>query len=43
MLTENEFINLTLKRKQDPIFRKINFIKNFLGTNDDINNIKLVD
>jgi uncharacterized protein (UPF0371 family) len=33
--TENDFINLTLKRKQDPFFKKIDFIKNFIGVTEE--------
>lgn len=40
--TENDFINLTLKRKQDPIFKKIDFIKNFIGVADEKNRMMYV-
>lgn len=40
--TENEFINLMLKRKQDPIFKKIDFIKNFIGVTEEDKRIMVI-
>ncbi len=41
-MPETEFIMLTLRRKQDPIWRTIEIIKNNITVNDEINNVIFV-
>lgn len=42
MIPETEFIMMTLRRKQDPIWRTIEIIKNTYSVNDQANNIFFV-
>lgn len=38
MIPETEFIMMTLRRKQDPIWKSIEVIKNTFAVNDETNN-----
>ena len=42
MMAETDFIMMTLRRKQDPIWKTIELIRNDITVSDEINNIIFV-
>lgn len=42
MIPETEFIMMTLRRKQDPIWKTIEIIRNNISVTDEINNVFFV-